>query len=216
MRLVGLIERWRFVAVECLAEFAAKRQTMQCCVEVDAISGRAVPDGTTPSANNRPSVVGIGSGTVRPSRSRSWSSPVSHARSESLRAPRRPTARCPLTRTLHTSLATPQVSGSMRATSSPHCSSTSHHTGISSPSSDHRPHARHGHEAPDASQRRRTIASTPNVPFLGVLGQESTKQSAASINQFARGTRRHHPAQSSSTAWIESIRVRTSVGLVSR
>ena len=39
MCLVGLIERCRFVAVECLAEFAEKRQTMQCCVEVDAISG---------------------------------------------------------------------------------------------------------------------------------------------------------------------------------
>jgi hypothetical protein len=34
-----------------------------------------------------------------------------------------------LTRTLHTSLATPPASGSMRATSSPHCPSASHPTG---------------------------------------------------------------------------------------
>src|SRR5687767_13125939 len=46
-----------------------------------------------------------------------------------LLTPRRPTARCPLTRTVHTSLATPPASGSMRATSSPHCSSVSHPTG---------------------------------------------------------------------------------------
>src|SRR5262249_49106429 len=47
------------------------------------------------------------------------------------------TARCPLTRTLHTSLATPPASGAMRATSSPHCSSASHPTGhlmVSNPS----------------------------------------------------------------------------------
>ncbi len=36
---------------------------------------------TRPSANSRPSVVGIGTGTVRPSRSRCWRSSVSHARS---------------------------------------------------------------------------------------------------------------------------------------
>src|SRR5207248_11131036 len=36
---------------------------------------------------------------------------------------------CPLTRTLHTSLATPPVSGSTRATSSPHRPSASHPTG---------------------------------------------------------------------------------------
>src|SRR5262249_52288056 len=53
----------------------------------------------------------------------------SHARSASLLTPRRATARCPLTRTVHTSLATPPASGSMRATSSPHCSSASHPTG---------------------------------------------------------------------------------------
>src|SRR6185436_5640127 len=44
-------------------------------------------------------------------------------------APRRPTARCPWTRTLHTSLATPPASGSMRATSSPQCPSAFHPTG---------------------------------------------------------------------------------------
>src|SRR5947207_6979588 len=55
-------------------------------------------------------------------------SSVSHDRSASLLAPRRPTARCPLKRTLHTSLATPPVSGSMRATSSPHFWSASHPT----------------------------------------------------------------------------------------
>ena len=84
---------------------------------------------TRPSANSRPSVVGIGTGTVRPSRSRCWRSSVSHARSASFLAPRRPTARCPWTRTLHTSLATPPASGSMRATSSPHCPSAFHPTG---------------------------------------------------------------------------------------
>src|SRR3954453_20001028 len=56
-------------------------------------------------------------------------SSVSHARSASLLAPRRPTARCPSTRTLHTSLATPPASGSRRATSSPHCLSAAHPTG---------------------------------------------------------------------------------------
>jgi len=35
-------------------------------------------------------------GTVRPSRSRCWRSSVSHSRSASLLAPRRPTARCPV------------------------------------------------------------------------------------------------------------------------
>src|SRR5262245_13243986 len=54
---------------------------------------------------------------------------VSHARSASLLAPRRPTASCPWTRTLHTSLATPPESRSMRAASSPHCPSASHPTG---------------------------------------------------------------------------------------
>ena len=39
--------------------------------------------------------VGIGTGPVRPSRSRCWRSSVFHARSASLLAPRRPTARCP-------------------------------------------------------------------------------------------------------------------------
>src|SRR6201995_5429998 len=82
-----------------------------------------------PLVNSRPSVVGIGTGTVRPSRSRYWRSSVSHARSTSLLAPRRPTARRPLTRTLHTSLATPPASGSIRATSSPQCASASHPTG---------------------------------------------------------------------------------------
>src|SRR3954447_1061413 len=55
-------------------------------------------------------------------------SSVSHERSASLLAPRRPTARCPWTCTLHTSLATPPESRSMRATSSPHCPSASHPT----------------------------------------------------------------------------------------
>src|SRR5215510_5376533 len=73
--------------------------------------------------------VGIGTGTVRPSRSRCWRSSVSHARSASLLAPRRPTARCPRTRTLRRSLATPPESGSMRAASSPHCPSAFHPTG---------------------------------------------------------------------------------------
>ncbi|MGF6229380.1 hypothetical protein QFZ27_003335 [Inquilinus ginsengisoli] len=84
---------------------------------------------TRPSANSRPSVVGIGTGTVSPARSRCWRSSVSHARSASLLAPRRPTARCPWIRTLHTSLATPPASGSRRATSAPHCPSASHPTG---------------------------------------------------------------------------------------
>jgi hypothetical protein len=45
---------------------------------------------------------------------------VSHPRSMSPRPPRRPTASCPLTLTLHTSLTpAPPVSRSMRATSSP-------------------------------------------------------------------------------------------------
>jgi hypothetical protein len=69
---------------------------------------------TRPSANSRPSIVGIGTGTLSPARSRCWRSSVSHVRSSSLLLPRRPTASCPLMRTLHTSLATPPVSGSMR------------------------------------------------------------------------------------------------------
>ena len=88
---------------------------------------------TSPSAKCRPSVVGSGTGTVSPSRSRCRNSSVSHARSASLRLPSRPTASCPLTRTLHTSLTpTPPVSGSMRATSSPHWSSASQPTATSS------------------------------------------------------------------------------------
>jgi hypothetical protein len=72
----------------------------------------------------------VGFGLGRSARSRCRNRPVSHARSASLRWPRRPTARCPPTRTLHTSLTpTPPVSGSMRTTSSPHCSSASHPTG---------------------------------------------------------------------------------------
>ena len=86
---------------------------------------------TRPLANRRPSVVGIGTGTARPSRSRCWRSSVSQARSASLLAPRRPTASRPLTRTRHTSLATPPASGSMRTTSSPHCRSAAHPTGSS-------------------------------------------------------------------------------------
>lgn len=39
--LMGSIERCRLVAVECLAEFAEERQTMQSGVEDDAISGIA-------------------------------------------------------------------------------------------------------------------------------------------------------------------------------
>ena len=85
----------------------------------------------------------VGERAVRPSwgsaparsaraRSRCWRSSVSHARSASLLAPRRPTARWPSTRTLHTSLATPPASGSMRATSSPHRPSASHPTATSS------------------------------------------------------------------------------------
>src|ERR1019366_5569422 len=120
---------------------------------------------TRPSANSRPSVVGIGTGTGSPSRSRCWRSSVSHARSASLRPPRRPTARCRLTRTLHTSLATPLAtpppSGSMRATSSPHWSSVSHPTGhifaefLTSLTCEAR------HEPLDASRRRITIVPPP-------------------------------------------------------
>ena len=84
---------------------------------------------TIPSANSRPFVVGIGTGTVRPSKSRCTRSSVSHARSALLRTPRRATATIPLMWTDHTSLATPPASGSMRATSSPHCVSASHPTG---------------------------------------------------------------------------------------
>jgi len=87
---------------------------------------------TRPSAKSRPSAVGIGTGTVIPSRSRYRSSSVSHARSAWLRWPRRPTASCPLTRTLHTSFATPVWNRSMRATSSPHWSSASHPISTSS------------------------------------------------------------------------------------
>jgi hypothetical protein len=71
-------------------------------------------------------VVGIGTGTVNPSRLRCLRSSVSHARSASLLAPRRPTARGPWRRTLHTSLATPPESGSMRAASSPQFVRASH------------------------------------------------------------------------------------------
>ena len=63
---------------------------------------------------------------------------VSHARSASLLAPGRPTARCPRTRTLHTSLATPPASGSTRPASSPHSPSISRPTGISRANSTHR------------------------------------------------------------------------------
>jgi hypothetical protein len=61
-------------------------------------------------------LVPVDDGT-RSARCRSRS--VFHARSASLREPRRPTASCPLRRTLHTRLATPPASSSMRATSSP-------------------------------------------------------------------------------------------------
>lgn len=74
-------------------------------------------------------MVGIGTGTTRPSRSRCWRSSVSQARSASLLAPRRPTASWPRMRKLHTSLATPPLSGAMRAASSPHRASASHPTG---------------------------------------------------------------------------------------
>ena len=85
---------------------------------------------TRPPAKCRPSLAGTGTGTAIPAPSRCRSRPVSHARSASLRWPRRPTARCPLTRTLHTSLTpTPPASGSTRTTSSPHCPSASHPTG---------------------------------------------------------------------------------------
>src|SRR5574338_167130 len=73
--------------------------------------GTLTLDGT-PAPNGSVLHAAIGGGTLSPSRSRCWRSAVSHARSASLLTPRRATASCPWTRTLHTSLATPPASGS--------------------------------------------------------------------------------------------------------
>src|SRR3954453_20184117 len=81
-----------------------------------------------PSRKYRPSLVGIGTGTVIPSRSRCRNSSVSQPRSASLRPPSRATPSCPLTRKLQTSLTPPPVSRSTRATSLLHWLSASHPT----------------------------------------------------------------------------------------
>lgn len=75
---------------------------------------------TRPSAKSRPSVVGIGTGTASPARSRCSSRSASHSRSASFRCPSRATASLPPTRTLQTSLDVPPVSRLMRTASSPH------------------------------------------------------------------------------------------------
>jgi hypothetical protein len=71
------------------------------------------------SANGRPSTVGIGTGQSDPGGPSAGGVRPSQARSAWLLAPRRPTARVPRMRRLHTSLATPPASGSMRTASSP-------------------------------------------------------------------------------------------------
>src|SRR5205823_9938389 len=136
---------------------------------------------TRPSANSRPSVVGIGTGTVSPARSRCRSSSVSHARSASLLVPSRPTATCPLTRTLHTWLMpTPPVSGSIRVTSAPHCPSASHPTGHIFAKSGHRSSgARLGCDANNpAAESHLSVQARPaqvaDVPATGIADVNTT------------------------------------------
>jgi len=78
--------------------------------------------------------------------------------------PRRPTARCPLTRTLHTSLATPPAGGAMRAMLSPHCPSASHPITTSSQSFEHRPRPRHDNQPSTGPGEEKHAVARLEVP----------------------------------------------------